>query len=150
MEAKSTTGARLAAGTKRGVEGDINVLSVENASVRGEYDSNGGTGSINYLGKNGSAIISSGIAVSKGAGGSFEQETIKKGNQVVSQTKEAAAGHTIFGVGNISGSYESTKTGNSTTQTVRGFVGIGAVLGLSQTFDVEIRIGIKAIRKVGE
>lgn len=147
-EVKSTTGGRIAAGTKKGVQVDINALSVENGSLKGEVDKSGPSGNMNYLGKNGNTVSSSGGALSYGGGTAAKLEETHNNGKVVSTTREISAGVTIFGIGNASGSAETTRNANTTTQTIKGYVGIGGTIGLSQVIEGEIKIGIKATRQV--
>lgn len=150
IEAKSTTGGRVALGTKKGVEFDANVLSVDNFSFKGEISKNETEGSFYYLGKDNKINTSYGGSLSKGFGGAYKNEEVRKGKEVESSTSNISSGIGILGIGNISSSFEnSTKNGQS-TQTLKSSIGIGGQIGVSQVFEGEIKIGIKAVRKSQE
>jgi RHS repeat-associated protein len=156
-EGTVSKGTRYAGDIKKNIGVDINVKSTEMVSAKVELNRKGLQGEYNSAGKDNKTTTSSGAGVDYGVGLSHMQKTTTNGEgQTVSTSSETVGGGAVLPPVTANGSYtketEVEENGQiTTTQTVKGYAGVGATFGAITVFDFSIQLGLKVqVKKTTE
>jgi RHS repeat-associated protein len=124
---------------------DAGVATVEMASTSGELDKKGGSGEVNFVGKNKEVTVEHNLSVGvKGADGSVSySNTIRNGGEIVKTQTETTISYGVLGLG-VGTKYQSQSSQNENrSHTLKSGLFTGFAVGTGWRISGSASIGIK-------